>query len=523
MSLFLFKRFGILAIFISLLSFISKAQTTYLPLKYQSDHFSFEKKAYEILNFHTSVKPYVWEEIFKDSTYNGLPFSVLKNKSASSSLLSTEPIFSVSAQSDVSSKKINYTGIAGVAVHSVLMKNLIVHADFIYGMSKFPEFVSKNIDTTSIIPHFGKYNSKNSEHYLYSSLTGYVSYKPYEFLTLEMGRGKNFWGDGYRSLLLSENSNAYPYFKTTVNIWRFKYTHLLMSLRDYEFKNSKTDLKRKYAATHFLSINLTKNISINAFEAVIFNPTDSIGGNRGFDVNYLNPVAFYRPVEFSIGSPDNVLLGFGFKIRFFKKYNVYGQVILDEFILAKVKARAGAWENKHGFQMGLKAFEPFGIKQLLVQGEINYVRPFTYSHQYSIKNYGAYYQPLAHPLGGNFGEIVGLVNYSFKKFSINAKLVYSIHGGNTDTTSKGGDIYVSYMKRYSQTNKRDLGHETTQGLKTTLIYGEFKLSYLLVPSLSMRLETGIIFRRQTNTYLNLDNKFVFLGFKTNFGNDSYDY
>ena len=47
---------------------------------------------------------------------------------------------------------------------------------------------------------------------------GRVTYDANKFFDLELGKGKHFFGDGYRSLLLSDNAVNYPYFTISTQI-----------------------------------------------------------------------------------------------------------------------------------------------------------------------------------------------------------------------------------------------------------------------------------------------------------------
>ena len=49
---------------------------------------------------------------------------------------------------------------------------------------------------------------------------------------------------------------------------------------------------------HYLYYNLTKNINIGVFESILWQ-SKSEEVYKGFELAYLNPVIFYRPVEFS--------------------------------------------------------------------------------------------------------------------------------------------------------------------------------------------------------------------------------
>jgi hypothetical protein len=96
--------------------------------------------------------------------------------------------------------------------------------------------------------------------------------------------------------------------------------------------------------------------------------------------------------------------------------------LLDEFILSKVRNSPTNWVNKFGIQLGGKYIDAFGIKNLDLQLEMNRVRPFTYAHYDTINNYTHYNQPLAHPLGANFQELIGIARYQpFPKWNIYAR------------------------------------------------------------------------------------------------------
>ena len=69
--------------------------------------------------------------------------------------------------------------------------------------------------------------------------------------------------------------------------------------------------------------------------------------NRGFDVNYLNPIIFYRAIEFSTGSrAGNALIGLSGKYKVSNKVNVYGQLIIDEFSSKDIFGGKKSWKNK---------------------------------------------------------------------------------------------------------------------------------------------------------------------------------
>ncbi len=501
-------------------------------------YYRYELAAYQTPNFHTAIKPYILEEIknygkidsslnlkkllfYSDNdTYVNNNFFTQKQDSLK---LIINPIYTSVSTLSNSTQENAFNLQLGVSLNVKFGKMFAAHADLFYSKVLYANYIVNQIDSSRIIPHFGRKIASRGNRFEFTNGTRYFSYTPTNYFNVQLGVEKHFFGDGYRSLLLSDNANSFPFVKTTFSLMNFKYVSLFTAFKDVNTKDLTFDLHQKYASMHFLSLNVTKNFNLNFFEAIVFNPIDSIGGNRGFDVNYLNPVIFFRPVEFSLGSPDNVLLGVGFKVNFAKRYNVYGQVILDEFIVSKMlKQGVGYWENKQGAQLGFKIFDFAGLKGLYLQGEANVVRPFAYSHQNSIQSYGNYHQPLADPLGANFKEAIAIIRYNRERFTVSFKVVYSIKGENSDTLNYGGNIYWSYLNRTSESGQRDVGHVTTQGLKTTLNYAEVKLAYVLNPKFNFQFEVGIISRKLKSVNQVFDN-FIYFGFRTNIFNENFDY
>ena len=179
----------------------------------------------------------------------------------------------------------------------------------------------------------------------------------------------------------------------------------LSSENDYDYMG----YAKKYMSAHYLSYNLNDKFSIGMYEAIVWKTNRNLGSN-GFDINYLNPVIFLRPVEYSINSPDNVLIGLNFKYNLTSKSNLYSQIVLDEFTINEMRENNGYWANKYGYQLGYKCFDFLNLPNLTFHVERNYVRPYTYSH-WNESNYGHYNEELAHPLGSNFSENILILSY----------------------------------------------------------------------------------------------------------------
>jgi hypothetical protein len=233
----------------------------------------------------------------------------------------------------------------------------------------------------------------------------------------------------------------------------------------------------------------------------------------------LNPVIFLRPLENANGSPDNELLGGTIKFRLNPHHVLYGQLMLDELLIDSVKAGNGWWGNKQAFQVGYKGFSLFKIKNLNVQTEFNFVRPFVYAHRSRLQNYAHYNQALAHPLGANFIESISFVNYKWKNLFVQFKFMYSQAGLDpVDTLNYGSDIFKDYDSRTNES-----GNYMFSGLKTTIQHSGLQVNYLINPKTNLIVKAGVDFRIYSNEQRKENTQFVYFGIATALDNFYFDF
>ena len=297
-----------------------------------------------------------------------------------------------------------------------------------------------------------------------------------------------------------------------------------MSLRDVRPEvTADGSFRTKYIANHYLSYNVTERLNIGLFESVVWQNDN----DRGFDFNYLNPVIFYRAIEFSTGSRGgNALLGLSGKYKVNDKVNLYGQFIIDEFSTSDVFGGEGSYKNKTGYQVGVKYYNAFKIDNLYLQAEYNRVRPFAYSHNTVILNYGHNNQPLAHTLGANFSELIAIARYRKDRWYGDAKIIVAKRGlelNEDNIPYYGGNIYGTEDNRLS-----DDGNDLGQGNSTDFFHTELEGGYLINPTTNLKVYASVIYRDfnpEINNVLNSSASTVWLNFglRTDLFNWYYDY
>lgn len=136
--------------------------------------------------------------------------------------------------------------------------------------------------------------------------------------------------------------------------------------------------------------------------------------------------------------------------------------------------------------MGVKGFDVFGVKNLNFLAEYNTARPFTYAHFKPYSNYSNNAEPLAHPLGANFREFVGVANYAWNRWDFRLEGMIAQKGLDLpDGSNMGGDIFQPYL-----TYAKEYDNYIGQGIKNNVYYADAKAAYVLNPKYNLRLELG---------------------------------
>lgn len=412
-----------------------------------------------------------------------------------------------------------YFNSRGLELRGMISKKIGFYTFFTDNQALFPTYVANEITQLNAVPNEGFYKrtaGKNNVDFI--TARGYITFDVVKNVSLQFGHDKNFVGSGYRSLALSDYSNNYLFLKLNTNVWKINYQNIFGQLTA-EVLNADGLRPKKYFAMHHLSVNVTKNFNIGLFETVMFARNDTVntsGGSGNFDFNYLNPIIFYRSAEQQLGSPDNALLGMDFKWNFLKRFSLYGQLVIDEFVISQVRSGRGWWGNKQAGQIGMLYVDALGINNLDIRGEVNIVRPYTYRHNFKYRNFTHYNQALAHPIGANFYEFIGIARYQpIKRLNLTAKLFYTRFGADSTGTNWGKNIFTN------QTFQQEFGNKIAQGIETNLIFADFNASYQIRHNMFIDLQATL--RQETNSISTRRNLIGTLSFRWNIPRRLYEF
>lgn len=537
---------------------VQKSVTDYADKAYSSqvnipfsheNYFRFDQDINRIgTNSHTASKPFMYEDVddyysFSDenkalkkesSTWSGRKLwnQHLVQLQSKDYWFTLDPIFDLQLGKDTDADfNYTYNNTRGVYIQGGLGSKFSFSASVYESQGRFAQYFNQYAETLkafgpdpAIIPGRGIAKRFKDDAYDYPVAEAYMSYSPAKFMNIQFGHGKQFIGDGYRSLLQSDVASSYPFLKLNTKFWKIKYTNTWTWLKDVrdEVVEDKA-FKTKYIANHYLSWNVNKRLNLGFFESVIWENSN----DRGFDINYLNPLIFFRAIEFETGQgAGNAILGASGKYKLSDNANVYGQFILDEFSLSDVTGGNKSWKNKYGFQLGAKYYNAFKVKNLMLQAEYNQVRPYTYSHNTIVLNYAHNNQPMAHLWGANFKELVLIGRYQKDRWFAEAKLIAGIRGfdinDGIDNFSYGGDIYRNYNDR-----PFDTGVTIGQGIKTTTINASTQLGYLVNPASNLKAFVNLSYRNfdpeaETISVLNNSTVWINFGVRTDLFNWYFD-
>lgn len=467
-------------------------------------------------NAHTASKPFTYAQVAQYHDFEAQYQSIAKNKTGwwgrkwwNEHMVAIQGEgywFTVNPFVDLRFGKntpgeVSYTyhNTRGVQVQGGLGDNLFFTTSIYESQGRFADYFNLYAETIrpsggnpAVIPGVGIAKTFKEDAYDFPLAEALITYVPSKFIDLNLGYGRNFLGDGYRSLLMGDGASPYPFFKINTQFWKIKYTNTYMWLKDLrEEVTEERSYATKFMANHYLSWNVTKRLNLGFFESVVWGNTN----DRGFDMSFVNPIIFYRAVEFASSSRSgNAVLGLTSKYKFNDRFLAYGQFILDEFALGDIREQNQSWRNKYGYQVGAKYFNAFEVENLLLQLEYNRIRPYVYSHSDPLTNYGHNNQSLGHQWGANFWEFVAIARYFKGRWFADAKVTLGQRGFDFDTEEDGFNYGGNIYKNYNVDRPFDTGVSVAQGNKTNVFIADLQAGYLVNPTSNLKLFGSVIYR-----------------------------
>ncbi|HIA37350.1 MAG TPA: hypothetical protein EYN89_11620 [Flavobacteriales bacterium] len=200
-------------------------------------------------NAHTSFKP-CFEEIVKRETLGSphdkrrsLIYRKLKEEhlfivDTAGFYLTIDPVFCLELGADKKDTS-NFGDMTqlfkntrGILIRGSIGEKVSFISSFYENQAFLPNYLSDFGAKYDVIPGQGRFKRFKDSGFDYAMASGLISLNLTKFMNVQFGTGKNFIGDGYRSLAISDNAFNYPYLKVTTTFWKFRYTNLFTSFQN---------------------------------------------------------------------------------------------------------------------------------------------------------------------------------------------------------------------------------------------------------------------------------------------------
>ncbi len=250
----------------------------------------------------------------------------------------------------------------------------------------------------------------------YAYAAGNIIYRPVKSVMLSMGNTSHFIGDGYRSLLLSDNSVPAPFFRSIVKLSnKIEFNYLRMRLFNLIRRPVSTTVESYYEtkgfSVNYITYKPINGLSLSLFEGAVWSRGDSIVSSK------VHPL-FFSPfpgtaLALLSRSELNYQLGFNVSYTLLHKYRAYGQILCGN---GRFKSPA--------VQLGARLYGLTNRRDLMLQIEYNHIPTGMYLNGNPHLSYSHYNLPLATVRGSGYDELIIRMNYDWNRFYINEKVVY---------------------------------------------------------------------------------------------------
>ena len=358
-----------------------------------------------------------------------------------------------------------------------------------------PKYEADYVNASGVMSGQGRVKRFKQNGFDFAASSANLSFTPNKHLNFQLGTGKNFVGDGYRSLLLSDASFNHPFWKIIGTFGKnnqFQYTKLNGALssvtRRAKGSTGEALFERKTMSTHYFSWLATEWLNVGLFESTMWRTEDSTG-TKPLQWQQFNPIIGVNTAATGFNDVNHTVVGTNLKIKLPFNAVLYNQFVYDG-------------GSKYGYQVGAKYF---GIPNLTLQAEYNNVAPYSYTSDIPLQAYSNYNEPLAHPSGANFNEIIGIINYKYKRVFTQLKM-------NLITSNlTGSNIFVA---------ENTITPAVLTDIERNLTIMQAHVGFIVNPKNNMSLTVGVNKRTEEIVDLNITNEtnYVYFGFRTNLRN-----
>jgi hypothetical protein len=392
----------------------------------------------------------------------------------------------------------------GLEIHGTIDGKIGFYTQFTENQNSVPDYLFAYYQQNKAIPGEGHFRITKKNVFDYLSGRGYFTFNASKHINVSFGHDRMFSGVGIRSIIQSDYAPPALFLAVNTQIGKFQYVNRYSQLTNYQnYTGGNLVIPKKYLVSHQLNYKLGKRTEIGVIENVV------LARENGLDLNYLNPLIFYRLAESYLGSPDNAMIGLQGRRINKNKTMVYGQFMFDELIKKELFSNTDSFYNKWAMQLGIKAVDFLTVNNLDLGFEYNRIRPYTYSHYNTTSNYIHYNHSMAHPMGANLNEWIVQAQYQIRpKTTLYLQHYHTVSGLDKNDKNFGANPRLSYNTRVA-----DDGINIGQGLKTTQYFTQIRCTYQMAHDLN--LDFILISRKIRSTTTNTNSLYPSLQLRWN--------
>lgn len=321
-----------------------------------------------------------------------------------------------------------YINSRGAEIYGDFHNRIFFHTSFYENQGRFQDYLNDYADAYGVLPGYARMKPYNTRDWDYASAFGSVQFNAAEQLKFRLGHDKLFIGEGHRSLFLSDAAFQQLFFQTSIDLGQFRFTNITLqwinpnfnNLMQWETEQSlEGNYQRKTNSINMLEWQISDAFRLGFVEAILYNP------DTGFDLNMVNPCLFFRASMVRQNSGNNILMGLD-ALYAFDNTDVYAQLMIDD--VQSTNLGISNPYNRFGWQIGAMYYDIFGVQNLHVRTEHNYIRAMTYAESMPEISWTHYNQNAAHPVGNNLVEFIAMVQYRWRNLPLSCQLNYMEYG-----------------------------------------------------------------------------------------------
>lgn len=320
-----------------------------------------------------------------------------------------------------------FYNVRGARIEATLGKHVFISSSFYENQAFLPSYVGQYVNqrgefypnngdstytqTNAFIPNGARTKLFKTGGFDYAYASGYLRWDIKPWLTVSGGNQPLFVGNGYRSLLFSDNTAPSMFGRIQLKLGkRIDYQLVrgqgLNLLRLPYAANGEALYERKAFSIHSIYLKLGQKAQIGLIETAMWTRGDSIQ-KQAVEGGFFIPILGSGLLQEAINNKAYALLAVDFQLRISKKLGIYGQAGTHHF------------KNKSELvQLGLR-FWPLNTPDYLIQMEFNHTGTNAYKATNPRLNYSSYNLPLGHIMGYGVDELVIRMQGTYKKCFVN--------------------------------------------------------------------------------------------------------